>query len=154
MAHVVGTAQQRQGCPGGHGDLTLTVLVCGDRLWSDPRPIHARLDALWSQHPVMNVVEGDAKGADRMAGRGWAAPRRAQGVGWVSVAAQWDRYGRAAGPYRNLQMLEYLLWSQDLGHRILVLAFHDDLARSKGTRNMVELAKRAAVPGVVVRRER
>lgn len=94
---------------------------------------------------ILTVVEGGARGADRCAGR-WAAGVRSAGVGWVRVPADWERYGRGAGPVRNGQMLAYLLQARDLGHAVGVLAFHDDLARSRGTLDMVTRAERAGVP--------
>lgn len=48
--------------------------------------------------------------------------------------ADWKQYGKAAGPIRNKQML-------DEGQPDLVLCFHDDIEKSKGTKNMYELAK-------------
>ena len=44
--------------------------------------------------------------------------------------AQWSKYGRAAGPLRNTQMLSE-------GNPDIVLAFHDNIKRSRGTRNMI-----------------
>jgi hypothetical protein len=53
--------------------------------------------------------------------------------------AQWDKFGRSAGPIRNTQML-----TEGKPHG--VVAFHYCLAKSKGTRNMVEQAKRKGIP--------
>jgi len=52
--------------------------------------------------------------------------------------ADWERYGRAAGPIRNRQMIET--------KPNLVLAFHNNLALSKGTKNTVDQARKAKIP--------
>ncbi len=50
-------------------------------------------------------------------------------------------------------MLTWLLWGRDLGMTVGVLAFHDDLATSGGTANMVSQARGAGVPVKVVGHE-
>jgi hypothetical protein len=125
--------------------VTLVVIACGDRDWTDQAMVVAALDHLRSREVNLTVVEGGARGADRLAGQ-WAAAMRARGVGWLRVPADWRRYGRGAGPVRNGQMLAYLLQARDLGHDVGVLAFHDDLERSRGTRSMVTMAEGAGVP--------
>ena len=48
--------------------------------------------------------------------------------------ADWKKYGRAAGPIRNLQML-------DNGKPDICYAFHDCIEKSKGTKDMVNRCK-------------
>jgi hypothetical protein len=50
--------------------------------------------------------------------------------------ADWDRYGKGAGPIRNKQMLDE---NPDIE---MVIAFHTNLTNSKGTKNMIDRAKR------------
>jgi hypothetical protein len=52
--------------------------------------------------------------------------------------ADWNTHGKAAGPIRNRQMLKE-------GKPDVVLAFHEDLGRSKGTADMVRAAKAAGI---------
>lgn len=114
----------------------MRVLVCGARDWTDADAIRRELLAL----PAGSVViEGAARGADRLA----AQIARELGLGVEEYPADWMRYGRAAGPIRNRRMLEE-------GKPDLVLAFHADLARSKGTRDMVERAQKAGTEVRVV----
>jgi hypothetical protein len=61
----------------------------------------------------------------------------------MEYPAQWHKYGRAAGPIRNQQMLAE-------GKPDLVLAFHDDIDGSRGTKDMVNRARRAGVKVEVI----
>lgn len=114
----------------------MRVLVCGDRAYAHRARVYATLDALGS---VETVIEGTATGADTFGGE-WAD---LHGVEHLRFPALWDRYGRAAGPVRNRQMLEE-------GKPDLVVAFHHDLSQSKGTADMVRQARKAGVPVEVV----
>lgn len=103
------------------------VLVTGDRNWTDWTVVWNALDLL---APIDAVIEGGARGVDRIARR-WGETRR---VRVETFPAFWNAYGRAAGPLRNQQML-------DEGRPDTVLWVHDDLDRSKGTRDMVGRAR-------------
>jgi hypothetical protein len=127
------------------------VLVCGDRNWISATVVERSLEHLRTHRPEpLTVVEGGARGADRCAGR-WVARMRARGVGWVRVPANWERYGRRAGPIRNQQMLDYLLQGREMGQTVGVLAFHRDIDSSKGTRDMIQRAQKVDVPVKLVR---
>lgn len=116
----------------------MKVLVCGDRNWEDGAMIHAQLAKAKSnaQSPV-TVIHGDARGADTLGGL--AAQRLKLEV--HAFPANWQRFGRGAGPIRNREMLDE--------RPDLVLAFHDDLDNSKGTADMVRIARKAGIPVVV-----
>ncbi len=83
------------------------------------------------------IIEGGAKGADKIAGK-WA-----QDYAHECYPADWDRYGKAAGPIRNGQMLTN-------GKPDLVIAFKDGFDPSPdakgGTEHMVRLARNAEIP--------
>jgi YspA, cpYpsA-related SLOG family len=112
----------------------MRVLVCGSRNYTDAAAIDRYLDGL---KEVTLVIEGGALGADRLA-REWAIRH---GVPFLTFEADWQTYGRSAGPIRNTVMLEE-------GKPDLAGAFPTDgrLAQSRGTRNMVEKLRRAGVP--------
>lgn len=139
------------------------VLVCGSRDWTDRGLIEHHLIHLFYRGDPMTLVEGGAKGGDRLAGQ-WAARMRPRGVGWLRIPAAWsvhDREGstpvscrcpsdartcKAAGLRRNDLMLEYLLNGRALGHVVGILAFSDHLATSRGTLDMVTRAEAQNVP--------
>jgi hypothetical protein len=113
----------------------MRVLVCGDRNWTDQVRITSRLAQLGLGHVI---VHGAARGADTMAGV-------AAGNLDLSVdvyPAQWDKFGRSAGPIRNRQMLDT---KPDL-----VIAFHSNIEASKGTKDCVNEARRRGIPVEVI----
>ena len=112
----------------------MRLLVCGDRDWTDKEAIYNEIVFL---APDV-IIEGGARGADSMA-RDIAI---LYDITLVSFPADWPKYGKAAGPIRNQQMLE-------LGKPDLVLAFHDDLDNSKGTKDMVNRARKSGVEVIV-----
>lgn len=113
----------------------MKVLVCGSRHWSDAVKIKDRLSKL---PPDTLIIEGGAKGADTMA----FLVARSLGLKVMDFKADWEKYGKMAGPIRNRQMLDQV--------PDLVIAFHEDLAKSLGTRDTVNEAKRRGIPVEVI----
>ncbi len=107
----------------------MKVLVTGDRDWTDREAIHSVLSKL-QQQGYNELIEGGARGADTIAQE---EAHRLRFRSMEHFPAQWDKYGKAAGHIRNRTML-------DEGKPDLVVWFHNDLANSKGTRHMVNLA--------------
>lgn len=116
----------------------MRVLVCGGRDYPDRHAVWRELDRLCEAddaHPLgkvaLTIIHGACRtGADRWADE-WAV------INWSKFEefpADWDRYGRAAGPIRNQRML-------DQGKPDLVLAFPG----GAGTRDMIARALRAGV---------
>jgi hypothetical protein len=114
----------------------MKVLICGDREWDDRSAIAKVIDRLSDDS---TVIHGAARGADSIAGE-LAAER---GLNVRAFPAEWHRYGRGAGPRRNQQML-------DEGQPNLVVAFHSNLDKSRGTADMVRRARKAGLPVEVV----
>jgi hypothetical protein len=118
----------------------MRILVCGDRNWTDYDMIaEALFQEAFVKFQDVTVIEGEARGADSLAAR--AAVDLALKV--ERYPAQWKKYGKAAGAIRNQQML-------DEGRPDLVLAFHDDIEHSKGTKDMVRRARLAGIETRVI----
>lgn len=88
------------------------------------------LDELDATRRIGGIIEGGANGADKL-GRIWAVFRNR---GRVRFAAEWGRYGKAAGAIRNQQML-------DEGRPDLVVAFPG----GRGTADMIRRARAAGL---------
>lgn len=101
------------------------VLICGSRNWTDPLPIIRVLEALQREHPKLLIITGGAEGADTLAFH--AALRL--GIHAARVPAIWHYYGKRAGPMRNTAMLTL--------RPMEIIAFHDAISESKGTRDMI-----------------
>jgi hypothetical protein len=113
----------------------LRILVCGSRDYTNKEKIWHILDALQSKldQPLV-LITGMARGADTWAAM-WGStkiPRENQ----LDFPAQWHKYGRAAGPKRNQQML-------DEGKPDLVIAFGG--LNGRGTNDMVRRSKNAGI---------
>jgi hypothetical protein len=105
------------------------VLVCGGRDYYHPHIVARVLDDVRQQLGHFELIEGGARGADRAA-REWAQARQ---VPYLTVEADWELHGKAAGPIRNRKMLRL--------QPDLVVAFPG----GRGTQNMAHLAQQAGV---------
>lgn len=84
-----------------------------------------------SGYDITEVVSGCATGVDWL-GEQWA---RANGIPVKEMPADWNTYGKSAGPQRNRAMAEYadaavIIWDGE----------------SRGTRNMIENMVRRKKP--------
>lgn len=104
----------------------MKVLVCGGRDYTNTQKLYSILDEIHRETPVDLIIEGDARGADRMAGY-WAKKNK---VDLKLFPADWEKHGKGAGHIRNRQMLEE-------GQPDLIVAFPG----GQGTANMKSLAK-------------
>ena len=114
----------------------MVIVVTGDRYWAFYDII---LETLRAYPPDTVIVEGGARGADTFA----RLAAQKLGLECRTYPAQWQVYGRSAGPIRNRAMLE-------LERPDLVLAFHNHLQQSKGTKDMLRQALRRGVPVLLV----
>lgn len=107
----------------------MKIVVTGGRHYSDSGMVNDVLDAL---NPT-DVYVGDATGADELA-RDWADSR---GKNLNIFVADWNTHGKAAGPIRNKDMLEYA-WEEcaDQEDHLIVVAFPG----GDGTANCVKQA--------------
>jgi hypothetical protein len=111
------------------------LLVTGSRDYGD----HVRVTRILTpfMHQGITLVHGDGRGLDKLAAKTWTQA----GEDALAVPADWDRYGKRAGPLRNQQMV-------DLGGYIACIAF--PLPGSRGTWDCVRRAELADIPVMVV----
>lgn len=112
----------------------MRLLVCGGRDFSNTEWAYSILDELHRKNNIDVIIEGDARGADRIAGY-WAQRNR---IDNLKFPADWNKYGKSAGSIRNTKMLKE-------GKPDLVLAFPG----GRGTANMIGQAQRAGVPVLI-----
>ena len=111
----------------------MRIVIAGSRACVDPAVVDRAISASPWAGKVTCVVEGGARGVDELARR-WAEERN---VAVVSVLAEWDKYGRAAGPIRNRRML------RDHAPDGVVVIWD---GRTHGSASMIREAKNAKVP--------
>lgn len=109
----------------------MRVIVCGGRAYKRPEVVTCKLHVIHAREYIRCLAQGGAEGVDQFA-RTWA---ETTGVNFVTYHALWHYFfGKRAGPIRNAFML------QDF-RPDLVIAFPG----GAGTKNMVELARKAGV---------
>lgn len=102
------------------------VIIAGGRDFSDYEYLRASADSdLAGISEDIEIVSGEAKGADSL-GERYA---KEKGYSVKLFPAEWDKYGRAAGPRRNADMAAYA---------DALIAFWD--GKSRGTKNMIDKA--------------
>ncbi|MBQ8538797.1 MAG: DUF2493 domain-containing protein [Ruminococcus sp.] len=110
------------------------VVVAGCRNYTDFDEAKKYIDYCLSEvkksHEII-IVSGGCKGAD-MLGERYA---REQNLQIERYCAQWDLYGKSAGPKRNLEMAKVCDY---------VICFWD--SKSKGTASMIKCAKELDKP--------
>lgn len=116
----------------------MTVLVCGSRDWQDRKLIYKALDAI--QPKPAAIIQGGCRGVDSIANR-WCGMH---GVTSVAVMAEWQKYGRAAGPIRNQKMV-------DMRPHFVVAFLTKPLGQSIGTSDTVTRARKANIPIIFVK---
>jgi len=117
----------------------IRILICGGRDYCNRASFHDHVRQVLTdreyQAPDILIIHGGAKGADTLAGE-YAAENDLE---VMEFKADWNKYGRAAGPMRNQKMLVQ-------GKPDLVIAFPG----GKGTAHMIGLAKNAGVEVIEV----
>ena len=111
----------------------MRLLICGDREWTNQSTIHS---VLTNYDPnTTTVITGGARGADKIA-HFIASELKMQ---TEVYEADWVKFGKSAGPIRNSEMI-------NKGKPDVVIAFHSDLSKSKGTADTVRRAKKLNIP--------
>lgn len=103
------------------------IIFCGGRDFRNRHLVGGTITDLITEFGDFICVQGGADGADQLV-REFAI---AAGIPCLNVPANWQRYGKSAGPRRNRQMLEICR------EPLVVVAFPG----GRGTRNMVAQAE-------------
>lgn len=114
----------------------MRVLICGDRNWTDRKTIE---DYIKTLPKGTQIIEGECRGVDIIA----REIAQKYGLEVYEFPADWSRLGKAAGPIRNKAMIKY-------GKPDIVIAFHNNIEQSKGTKNMLKCAKKHGIPTRVI----
>ena len=114
------------------------VIIAGCRDFNDYELLKEKCDYFLQDEKKEDVViiSGHASGADAL-GERYAQER---GFQLETFPADWKAHGRAAGPIRNARMASAAN---------ALIAFWD--GKSRGTKNMIEIAKNHNLKVVVVR---
>lgn len=110
----------------------MRLLVCGGTDFDDWDLLSDELTYFLGDYGIDVVIEGEAKGADLLSRK--FAEECEPPIQVLPFPANWKKYGKAAGPVRNQQML-------DEGKPDFVIAF--PTPNSRGTWDMVRRAKKA-----------
>jgi YspA, cpYpsA-related SLOG family len=107
----------------------MKVVICGSRNWIEEQPIR---DIIVALSVGSTVIHGGASGADSITEK----VAKESNIETEIFNADWDVYGKFAGPKRNIEMLE-----QNLDH---VYAF--PLDESRGTWHTIREAEKRGIP--------
>lgn len=102
----------------------MKLIIAGSREFDNYELLSEKMNEL--QLKPNEVVSGTCRGADKL-GEQWANTNR---VKIVRFPANWDKYGKSAGPIRNREMAQYA---------DTLLAFWN--GRKGGTSNMIKTAQ-------------
>lgn len=112
-----------------------SVIVAGGRNFNNYDLLRERLDYFLSKRDSVEIISGDARGADKL-GRRYAEER---GLPCVVMPADWQGQGKKAGYLRNARMAD---------KADALVAFWD--GQSKGTAHMIDVMQSQGKPVRVV----
>lgn len=114
------------------------ILVCGSRKWVDRELIKDIITTVGKEN-IDLIIHGACVGADLLA----QDVAIELGIPYLAYPADWKRQGKGAGPLRNEKMLREAKPNQ-------VFAFHENIAESKGTADMLKRASKAGIECYVI----
>lgn len=123
------------------------IIISGDRNWGNVSRVASLFKDVMKIYPPSSTVlfHGGCRGADTVVGE--EAKKCGYEVRVYPVSGDdWKRLGRAAGPLRNIKMIEDGIKE---GGVDLILIFHDNLHLSRGTKSFVEAAKKKGLWNVM-----
>jgi hypothetical protein len=115
--------------------MNFKVIIAGGRTFNNYDLLCQNCDKALSLQTEIEIVSGTANGADKL-GEKYA---KENGYSIKQFPADWNKYGKSAGYKRNEEMAKY---------SDALIAFWD--GNSKGTKHMIDLAKRYGLKVKVV----
>lgn len=121
----------------------MIVIVCGSRHYQKKDSLFAAMDRFHAERPISMLVEGGKRKRDhdgRIIGGAdyWAAMwAKKNKIKHKVCYAQWRKFGNAAGPLRNVEMIARYKPE-------VVIAFPG----GRGTENMIQQARLSKIPVV------
>lgn len=113
------------------------VIIAGSRSFNDWEMMYMTCDYLFqNKYPDIEIISGHAKGADYF-GEKYA---KSNNLKLTIFKADWDKYGKAAGYRRNVDMGEYT---------DACVVFWDGVSR--GSKHMIDIMKRLNKPYRVIK---
>ena len=116
--------------------MSFQVIIAGTRTFTDYELLSVKCDVFFSSKQPTAIICGMARGADLL-GKRYAEEN---GFPVLEYPADWKHYGKKAGYLRNSQMLEVA---------DALVAFWD--GESRGTKNMIDIARNKGIPVRVVK---
>lgn len=118
----------------------MIVLVCGSRSRSTENDKSLLFKTLDSIPDIVEIVHGGCEGPDRFCNDYKNCDNKE--IECKIFLPDWSKYGRAAGPIRNKDMVEYILSRSDRDD-IICIALWDKI--SKGTKNTIDLCVKNSI---------
>lgn len=113
------------------------VIVAGSRTFDNFSLMEKELMRYFKKNGLhradVEIISGTANGADKL-GEHFAEK---YGLKLSKFPADWDKHGKSAGYIRNDEMAKYAIEDDNKG---VLFAFWNNV--SKGTKNMIDLAKK------------
>ncbi len=120
----------------------LRVIIAGSRDFDDYKSLDEKCSTAIMGELIENedcefqkirIISGTARGADQL-GERFAKNKEYE---LSKFPADWGLYGKSAGYKRNVEMAKFSVENSNVG---ILIAFWD--GKSKGTKNMIDIAKR------------
>lgn len=117
----------------------MNVLICGSRHFNNYELLKKILNKILKDKKGIIVLSGKARGADTL-GEKYAEEKN---IPVKEFPAKWDKYGKAAGPIRNQEMIDIA--------DMTIAFFGENPEKSRGTKDAVSRSKKKGIPVIEVK---